>query len=165
MPDSKASTDTASFTPELQAELARIIAPYISERGALITALQKVQERLGYLPEQAIAQVAHAMKLSESEVYGVATFYNFFRLKPVGKYLVSVCRGTACHVRGGPRLLEHVKKTLGIGEGQTTADLKYSLETVACVGACALAPNIVINNETFGKMTTKKATDIFGEER
>ncbi|MBF8265089.1 MAG: hydC [Dehalococcoidia bacterium] len=165
MPDSKTTTDTSTLSPELKAELANIIAPYRNERGALITALQKVQERLGYLPEPAIAQVAQAMKLSESEVYGVATFYNFFRLKPVGKYLVSVCRGTACHVRGGPRLLEHIKKNLGIGEGQTTADLKYSLETVACVGACALAPNITINNETFGKMTTKKATDIFGEER
>ena len=164
MPDSKTSTDTPSLTTELRAELIKIVSPYVNERGALITALQKVQERLGYLPEPAIALVARAMKLSESEVYGVATFYNFFRLKPVGKYLVSVCRGTACHVRGGPRLLEHVKKTLGIGEGQTTADLKYSLETVACVGACALAPNIVINNETFGKMTTKKATDIFGQE-
>lgn len=164
MPDSKTTTDTSILSSELKAELACIIAPYRNERGALITALQKVQERLGYLPEPAIAEVAKAMRLSKSEVYGVATFYNFFRLKPVGERLVSVCRGTACHVRGGPRILEAVKKTLGIGEGQTTADLKYSLETVACVGACALAPNIVVNTETYGKMTTKKVADIFGQE-
>lgn len=164
MPDSKTTTDTSILSPELKAELASIVAPYRNERGALITALQKVQERLGYLPESAMAEVAKAMKLSRSEVYGVATFYNFFRLKPVGKHLVSVCRGTACHVRGGPRILEAVKKTLGIGEGQTTADLNYSLETVACVGACALAPNLVINTETYGKMTTKKVADVFGQE-
>ena len=164
MPDSKTTADTSILSPELRAELASIIAPYRNERGALITALQKVQERLGYLPESAMAEVAKAMKLSRSEVYGVATFYNFFRLKPVGRHLVSVCRGTACHVRGGPRILEAVKKTLGIGEGQTTADLNYSLETVACVGACALAPNMVINTETYGKMTTKKVADVFGQE-
>ena len=164
MPDSKTTADTSILSPELKAELSSIIAPYRNERGALITALQKVQERLGYLPESAMAEVAKAMKLSRSEVYGVATFYNFFRLKPVGRHLVSVCRGTACHVRGGPRILEAVKKTLGIGEGQTTADLNYSLETVACVGACALAPNMVINTETYGKMTTKKVADVFGQE-
>ncbi|MBI4287395.1 MAG: NADH-quinone oxidoreductase subunit NuoE [Chloroflexi bacterium] len=163
MPETKTATDTASLAPDFRDDLDRIIAPYRNERGALIAVLQKVQEKLGYLPEPAIAQVAKAMRLSESEVFGVATFYNFFRLKPVGARLVQVCRGTACHVRGGPRILESVKKHLGIGEGQTTADLKYSLETVACIGACALAPNIVINNETYGRMTSKKVAELLGE--
>lgn len=122
--------------------------------------LQSLQQELGYLPQFAVAEVAHLLRLSQSEVYGVATFYNFFRLKPAGANQISVCRGTACHVRGGPRVPEAVKRALGIQVGEITPDLGYSLDTVACIGACALAPNIVINGQPYGKMTAKKAVDL-----
>lgn len=137
----------------------QVISEAGEKRGVLIPILQKVQDKLGYLPEEAIVQISSQLCLSRSEVYGVATFYNFFRLKPAGANQISVCRGTACHVRGSLRVLEAVRQALGLQVGETTSDLKYSLDTVACIGACALAPNIVINGQPYGKMTAKKATD------
>ena len=107
--------------------------------------------------------VAKFLRLSESTVYGVATFYAQFKFVPSGKRKVRVCRGTACHVRGGARILREVEKRLGIKPGETTEDWEYTLETVACIGACALAPTMTVDKETYGQMTTKKVLEVFGE--
>lgn len=142
-------------------QLAEVLDSYKGERGAVIPILQKVQEELGYLPEEAVKEVALFLRTSESEIYGVITFYAQFRTTPCGKNIVRVCRGTACHVRGGARIRAEVEKHLGIRAGETSPDLEYTLETVACIGACALSPTMVINAETYGQMTTKKVAEIF----
>jgi len=142
-------------------QLAEVLDSYKGERGAAIPILQKVQEELGYLPEEAVKEVARFLRASESEIYGVITFYAQFRTTPSGKNIVRVCRGTACHVRGGARIRAEVEKHLGIRAGETSPDLEYTLETVACIGACALSPTMVVNEETYGQMTTKKVAEIF----
>jgi NADH-quinone oxidoreductase subunit E len=143
-------------------ELAEVLDSYRGEKGAVIPILQKVQGKLGYLPEEAVKEVARFLRTSESEIYGVITFYAQFRTTPSGKNIVRVCRGTACHVRGGARIRAEVEKQLGVKAGETTPDLEYTLETVACIGACALSPTMVINDQTYGQMTTKKVAEIFG---
>lgn len=107
--------------------------------------------------------IAKFLRLPESNVFGVVTFYAQFKLTPTGRRIVQVCRGTACHVRGGARILREVEKQLGIKQGETTDDMEYTLETVACIGACALAPNIVIDKSVYGRMTTKKIAEIFSD--
>jgi NADH-quinone oxidoreductase subunit E len=129
-------------------------------KDELIPLLQSVQRELGFLPEQALREIAHLTRLPAAKVFGTATFYSQFRLKPIGKYLVRVCRGTACHVRGGSRIQREVEKQLGINPGESTTDLKFALETVACIGACAQAPTMVVDNEAYGKVTTKKVGEI-----
>ena len=131
----------------------------------LIPILQGVQDKLGYLPENALMQIAQLTKLPSASVFGVASFYEQFRLSPVGKNIVKVCRGTACHVRGGGRILEELEKKLGIKPGENTNDLEYTLETVACFGACALAPIMVINDSVHGKMTIAKGKSLISNEK
>lgn len=126
----------------------------------LIPMLQSVQRSLGYLPEQALLEIARMTGLSAARVFGTATFYAQFHLRPVGRNIVRVCRGTACHVRGGARILREVRKQLGIEPGESTPDLEFGLETVACIGACALAPTVMINKNTYGQMTPKKVVEI-----
>jgi NADH-quinone oxidoreductase subunit E len=104
------------------------------------------------------------LRIPSSTIYGVATFYSQFKMKPSGRKVIRVCRGTACHVRGGARVLQSVEKQLGIKPGQTTADLEYTLETVACIGACALAPTMTVNRETYGQMTPKKVREVLGDD-
>ncbi len=145
----------------IEEQLDDILVQYGRERGGLIPILQKAQERFGYLPEGVMQGIAKFLRLPESNVFGVATFYAQFKLTPIGKRMVKVCRGTACHVRGGERILESVQRELGIQPGQTTDDLEYSLEVVACIGACALAPTIMIDNEVQRKMTPKKVAELF----
>ncbi len=140
-------------------ELAKIFAAYKGERGALIPILQKVQEKFGYLPEETISEIAKFSGMSESEVFGVASFYAQFYFTRRGRHTVKVCLGTACHVRGGGRILDEVKRELGIESGGTTGDFKFSLERVACFGACALAPVLVVNKDVYGRMTGVKARD------
>jgi NADH-quinone oxidoreductase subunit E len=118
--------------------------------------LQETQEHFRYLPEAAMSEIARFVRVPESTVYGVSTFYALFKLTPAGKHIVRVCRGTACHVRGSLRILEEMEKQLGIKAGETTSDSKYTLETVNCVGACALGPNVIIDGEYFGQMTIEK---------
>lgn len=130
------------------------------ERAALIPILQHVQAALGYLPEEAITRIADGLRISSSEVFGVVSFYAQFRLTPTGKHLVRVCRGTACHVRGGASVRRAVEQYLEVGEGETTPDLAFTYETVACVGACALAPVMVANEVTYGEMSAEKAREI-----
>ena len=110
-------------------------------------------------------QIARFLRLSESTVFGVATFYAQFKFSPSGRMVVRVCRGTACHVRGGARILREVEKRLGIKPGQSTDDLEYSLETIACFGSCALAPVMVIDQNVYGRMTTTKVGQILSDTK
>ncbi len=145
-------------------QLSPILAPYRGQRGALIPVLQKVQEELGYLPEEAVSEIAYFLGVSESEVYGVASFYAQFRFTRQGEHTIKVCQGTACHVRGGQRILETVAQELGIQPGETTKDYKFSLERAACFGSCALAPVMVVDKTVYGRMTTAKARKILAEQ-
>jgi NADH-quinone oxidoreductase subunit E len=138
-----------------------ILASYRGDRCELVPILQEVQENLGYLPEQVMAKIARFLKIPESHVYSVALFYAQFRLLPLGRKRVAVCRGTACHIRGAPEILKNIEKSLGIKEGETSEDLEYTLETVACIGCCALAPCIRINKDVFGNMTSQKVEKLF----
>lgn len=140
--------------------LEQVLSPYVGQRGALILVLQKVQAAFGYLPAEAISEIANSLSLSESDVYGVASFYALFRFERQGEHTVRVCQGTACHVRGARRILDSVEKELGIHCGETTQDYKFSLERVACFGACALAPVMVIDGTVSGKMTGSRAKKI-----
>lgn len=150
---------------EIAVQLEQILSRYKGERDELIPILQETQEKFGYLPEEVMQRIARFLRIPESTVYGVGTFYTQFTFVPTGRKRVSVCRGTACHVRGGARILREVEKVLGIKPGETTPDLEYSLETVACIGACALAPTMRIGNETYGQMTIKKVAEVFGAKR
>lgn len=140
-----------------------ILSRYRGESGDLIPMLQEAQEKFGYLPEEAMQRFAKFLKLPESTVYGVSTFYAQFKLTPTGRRLVKVCRGTACHVRGGAHILREVEKRLGIKPGETTGDLEYSLETIACFGSCALAPVMVVDKDVYGRVTTPKVGQILAE--
>ena len=137
------------------------IVPSRGKRGELIPILQRIQAEFGYLPEEAIVKVAESTGVAESRVFGVASFYAQFRFTPIGKNRIMVCRGTACHVKGAPRILDEVEKALEIKEGETTKDLEYTLESVACIGCCGLAPCIMVNKEVHGRLTTKEIGDIF----
>jgi len=145
--------------PNVKKQLAEILSQY-SRRGDLLPILHEVQQRFGYLSPEVMLEVAHFLRLPESAVYGVATFYARFRFAPGGKRMVRVCRGTACHVRGGARILREVGKQLGIKPGETTEDLEYGLETIACFGSCALAPVIVIDKDVYGRVTITKVGQI-----
>lgn len=145
-------------------ELQEILEKYKGEKGELIPVLQEVQARFGYLPDEAMQRVARFLRLSESTIYGVATFYAQFKFTPVGKHIIKVCRGTACHVRGVSRILDEVEKQLGVKPGETTSDLEYTLETIACFGSCALAPVLVVDETVYGKMTPEKVTNILKGE-
>jgi len=143
-------------------EVGKITANYSRDSGNLIPILQQAQEKFGYLPAEAMQGVAKYLKLPESTVFGVSTFYAQFKLTPTGRKKIVICRGTACHVRGGARILRELERRLGIKPGETTEDMEYSLETVACIGACALAPTMRVDNETYGQMTTKKVAEVLG---
>ena len=136
-----------------------IFASYRGERDELIPILQHVQSEFGYLSENAMLEIARFTGVPQSGVYAVATFYAQFRFTPIGRTHITVCRGTACHVRGAPRILEEIEKQLGIQEGETTPDLEYSLETVACIGACGLSPCIMTNQKVLAKMTPRKVAE------
>ncbi len=141
-----------------------IIADYREQMWGLIPLLHEIQEVLGYIPPVAIPRIATGLGLFPSQVQGVITFYTQFYTTPRGKNIVRVCRGTACHVRGGKTILKLVKRELGVEEGKTTPDMEYTLETVACIGVCALAPNIVINRDTYGHMNPKKVARLFSRK-
>ena len=149
----------------MTSQLAEILVPYKGKKGVTIAVLQQVQDELGYLPREAIDEIAKTLRISQSEIYGVITFYAQFRTKPRGKHVVRVCRGTACHVRGGGVVLDQVKLDLGIEENESTKDMEYTLETVACIGACALAPAMVIDEDTFGKVTPGRVSEIFASRK
>ena len=122
------------------------------ERGALIPVLQAAQEAYGYLPAPVLEEIAVRLNVPISQIYGVVTFYAQFHLEPRGKHVVRTCQGTACHVRNASRILESLRNTLGVGPGGTTEDLQFTLETVACIGACSLAPVMMVDHDTHGRL-------------
>ena len=144
----------------MEKPLNKILSSFTGKPYELIPILQKVQLEYGYLSEFVMSEIAKFTCVPESRVYAVATFYAQFRFTPIGRNHIMLCRGTACHVRGAPRILDIIEKKLDIMEGETTPDMEFSLETVACIGACGLAPNIMINNKTYGRLTKKALSDI-----
>ena len=146
--------------PDLK-RIDEIVDSHRDERWPLIPLLQDIQDEYGYIPPEAVHPIAQAFGLFPAEVQGVITFYEQLYTTPRGRNVVRVCRGTACHVRGGKTILKLVKRNLGIDEGETTDDMEYTLETVACIGVCALAPNLVIGKDTHGNMNPKKVARLF----
>jgi NADH:ubiquinone oxidoreductase subunit E len=140
-----------------------IIDKHKGEKWGLIPLLQEVQELCGYIPPESIETIAAAMNMFPSQVQGVITFYSGFALEPKGKYVLKVCRGTACHVKGSRSILRLMQKELSLSEGETSPDYKFTLETVACLGACFLAPTMMINRDYFGKLSPIKVTSVLGE--
>lgn len=138
---------------EIREKTREIVEPWQGGRGGLIPVLQAVQNQIGYLPTEALETISREMKIPPSEIYGVATFYAQFHLKPRGRHVIRVCRGTACHVRGSLKILDSVKEITGVAEHQTTEDLRFTIEPVACIGACGLAPVMMIDTQTFGRLT------------
>ena len=142
-------------------DIAATLPEFEKQRGNLIPILQSIQEKHSYLAVAAMEMVASHLSISAGEVYGVATFYNQFRFQPPGRHQIKVCLGTACHVAGGDIILENFERKLGIKNGQTTADREYSVERVACVGCCALAPVAVVDEAVQGHMQPSKVEGIF----
>jgi NADH-quinone oxidoreductase subunit E len=150
---------------ETKEKLDEIFSRYSGEREELIPILQEAQEQFRYLPSEVMLEIARFLRIPESTVFGVSTFYAQFKLTPAGRRMVKVCRGTACHVRGGARILREVERRVGIKPGETTDDLEYSLETIACFGSCALAPVMVVDRNVYGRMTTTKVGQILAETK
>ncbi|MBS3821233.1 MAG: NADH-quinone oxidoreductase subunit NuoE [Planctomycetes bacterium] len=134
-------------------------------RDALIPILQDVQDIQGYLSKDAVVRIGECLKLPPSKIYGVATFYNQFRFQPQGRFHIQVCRGTACHVKGSAAVLDRLQRELGVASGETTRDGIFSLEVVACIGACGLAPVISVNGEFHAKLTPDSVVDVLNEYR
>ncbi len=148
---------------DVEGKLKEVFSRFKGEEHELISILQETQEKFRYLPAAAIKEISQFLEVPEAAIYGVATFYAQFKLSPLGKRVIRICRGTACHVRSSAKVLEELEKQLGIKAGETTPDMEFTLETVACIGACALAPTMTIDEETFGKMTTKKVAEVLGD--
>jgi NADH-quinone oxidoreductase subunit E len=138
----------------------KVLASFTHEKANLIPILQQVQLVLGYLPEEALRRISKYVREPAPNVFGVVTFYAQFQLVPRGRNIIRVCRGTGCYVKGAPRIVEELEKLLKIKEGETTPDMEYTLETVACFGSCALAPVMVVNDRVYGRMTAEKAKEI-----
>ncbi len=149
----------------LKTKLNQIFSRFKGTKDELIPVMEAVQDEFGYLPKEAMHEISKFLRVPESNIYGVATFYALFRLTPRGKKMISVCRGTACHVRGGAQILQEVEKQIGIKPGETTKDMEYSLETISCFGSCALSPVMVINKTVYGRMTPAKVGEILGNSR
>ena len=143
--------------------LERMIEERKGEKWALIPLLQDIQEAFNYIPPEAIGPIAKGLNLFPSEVQGVVSFYSGFSIEPKGRYVIKVCRGTACHVRGGKSILKLTKKELDLDEGETGKDLQFTLETTACLGACALAPTMMVNKTYYGKLTPPKLISVLSE--
>ena len=147
----------------------KLIEPVLDEyagiKGSLITILQHTQDIYGYLPKEAIIKISEATDIAESEIMGVGTFYTQFRFQPVGKYLIMLCQGTACHVNSSELILQTIKDELGIDDGETTDDGLFSLKCVACLGCCSLSPVMMINDNTYGSLTPDKTKKILKELR
>jgi NADH-quinone oxidoreductase subunit E len=131
----------------------RVLKKHHNDKALLVDILQDVQAEIGYLPKEALEAVGRGLEVPQSRVYSVATFFKAFSLKPRGRHLINVCMGTACHVRGAVKVLEQVEQELGVKTGETTGDLRFTLETVNCVGACALGPMVTIGEDYHGEMT------------
>jgi NADH-quinone oxidoreductase subunit E len=142
-----------------------ILAGFGREKKNLILILHQVQARYGYIPAHAVQALAGHLNLSENEIYGVMTFYKNFHLEPRGRSVITVCQGTACHVRGGDRILDEVERVLGIRAGETTPDGKYSLDTVNCFGCCAIGPIVVVNGRYYSQVARRDVRTILAEDK
>jgi len=141
-------------------EMEKILSEFEKNQKELIHILHDVQEKYDYIPSRAISEISRHLKISESEIYGVLSFYKAFTLKPRGKHVITICMGTACHVRGAPMILDEFKRKLGIEPGETTDDNLFTLETVNCVGACALGPIAIADGDYHGQMKTREVDKI-----
>lgn len=141
-------------------QLRQILDRHSSDRRELIPLLQEVEEEFGYLPPEAMLEIANYLKIPNSAVYGVATFYNQFRFNPPGRHPIKLCMGTACHVKGGKLILEALERELEIKVGETTPDREFSLDRVACIGCCTMAPVMVIDDEIYPNMKNLKVEEI-----
>ncbi|WP_029915020.1 NADH-quinone oxidoreductase subunit NuoE [Pelobacter seleniigenes] len=140
-----------------------VIDKYLDMHGNLMPVLQGIQEAYGYVPEETVHLAAERLNVYASQIYGVLTFYAQFHLKPRGKYIIRVCMGTACHVKGAGRIGETLKDRLGVAHAETTPDLKFTAEYVACIGACGMAPVIMVNDATYGSMTVQKMDEVIAK--
>ena len=155
------SKELAQMTPELKA----FIEEWKEKPGNLIMVLHQVQQTYGYIPREVAIEVSKLLDVPLAKIYGVVTFYNFFKLQKAGKYIIQVCLGTACYLRGGDDLMKELERELGIGVNGTTADGLFSIEAVRCLGCCGLAPVIVVNGEVHGKLETKNIAGIIEKYR
>ncbi len=155
-------TEAEITTQAVLERIDELIASYQGQRWALLPLLERIQQEFGFIPPSSIGPIARGLGVFPAQVQGVITLYAQLYTTPRGKNIVRVCRGTACHVRGGKTILKLVKRHLDIEEGEITPDFEYCLETVACIGCCALAPNMVINRNIYGRMNPKKVASIFG---
>ena len=155
------SKELAQMTPELKA----FIEEWKEKPGNLIMVLHQVQQTYGYIPREVAIEVSELLNVPLAKIYGVVTFYNFFKLQKAGKYIIQVCLGTACYLRGGDDLMKTLERELGIGVNGTTADGLFSIEAVRCLGCCGLAPVIVVNGEVHGKLETKDIAGIIEKYR
>jgi NADH-quinone oxidoreductase subunit E len=145
---------------QLKEKVGQVLEKYQRDKSALIDVLHDTQSEIGYLPKEALEEVGQGLGVPLSRVYSVATFFKAFSLKPRGRHLINVCLGTACHVRGADKVLEQMEKELGVKTGANTPDLKFTLETVRCVGACALGPMVIIGEDYHGEMTPEKVNEV-----
>lgn len=149
----------------LKDRLAPIVEKYRGKEGIAIPLLADVQREIGYVAEEAVDYVGAELGISAAELFGVATFYAMFRFQPQGKHVVRLCRGTACHVQGSGRIAEQLERTLGIKDGETTPDLMFTLQYVACLGCCSLAPVMMVDDEVHGRLTPEKAVSVLEKLR
>jgi NADH-quinone oxidoreductase subunit E len=138
---------------QYEEKVTRVLQKHRYDKSLLVDILQDTQAEIGYLPKEALAEVSRGLEVPQSRVYSVATFFKAFSLKPRGRHLINVCMGTACHVRGSAKVLEKIEQLLNVKTGETTGDLKFTLETVNCVGACALGPMVIVGEDYHGEMT------------
>ncbi len=161
---SEGGNEMSTATKDVAQATRDIVAPWKGKKGGIIPILQKVQQEFGYLPDEAMVTISEETKVALAELYGVATFYAQFHLKPRGRHIIRVCRGTACHVRGSLGILERVNSELELHEGEvTTSDLRFTVEPVACIGACGLAPCVMVDDETYGRLTKDKVPDMLSK--
>jgi len=146
-------------------DLEKVINKYKAEKDGIISVLQKINREYGYLSEDALKLVAKKLDVPLIQVYSIATFYTAFSLKPRGRHLINVCLGTACFVKGGNRILEKLERELGIKAGETTKELRYSLDTVHCIGCCSLAPVIRIDEDAYGRLKQEKVPEILKKHK
>jgi NADH-quinone oxidoreductase subunit E len=155
----------AGAIPDLAERLAPIVERYRGKEGVAIPLLADVQKEIGYVAEEAVEHVGAELGIPAAELFGVATFYAMFRFQPQGKYVVRLCRGTACHVQGSGRVAEQLERTLGIQGGETTEDLMFTLQYVACLGCCSLAPVMLVGADVHGRLTPEKAVAVLEDLR
>lgn len=151
---------SAKLKKQAREKLNKVLEKYQYDKSLLVSVLQDVQAEFRYLPEEILDEVSHRLNVPLSQVYSVATFFRAFTLTPRGQHLINACLGTACHVRGALKVLEKIERELGIARGETTKDLKFTLETVNCVGACAMGPMVIVDGKYEGQMTMGKVPDM-----